>query len=178
MLGKSIKAGLGLIALTCAALAGPEKVDHPADYLSKFTKIATRDAHLGGNLVADVYANEIALRSGAGEADLASGAVIAMAVFSAKLDAKNEPALDAEGRMIKDQLRTINVMEKRTGWGAEYPEALRNGEWEYAGFNPQGVKSANPTTSCFECHGTLKGLPMDFIYTRAELAEAGAKAKK
>lgn len=177
MLGRLARAATGLLALTCVAAAGPEKVDNPADYLTKFTKIATRDAHLGGNAVADVYANDIALRSGAGESDLASGAIIAMAVFSAKLNA-SEPALDADGRMIKDQLRAVNVMEKRAGWGADYPEALRNGEWEYAGFNPQGVKSTNPTTSCFECHGTLKGLPMDFIYTRGELAEAAARMKK
>jgi len=26
-------------------------------------------------------------------------------------------------------------MEKRTGWGSEYPEAKRNGEWEYQVFH-------------------------------------------
>jgi len=25
-------------------------------------------------------------------------------------------------------------MEKRTGWGRDYPDALRNGEWEYRVF--------------------------------------------
>ncbi len=177
MLGKGLRAAFGLLVFTCAATAGPEKVDNPADYLSKFTKIATRDSHLGGNAIADVYVNAVALESGKAEADLASGAIVAMAVFSAKLDAANQPIFDPAGRMVKDQLRAVNVMEKRKGWGTEYPETLRNGEWEYASFNPQGVKSQNPTTGCFECHGTLNGLNMDFIYTRAELAEV-AKNKR
>jgi hypothetical protein len=29
------------------------------------------------------------------------------------------------------------VMEKRTGWGAEYPPELRNGEWEFQAFNAE-----------------------------------------
>jgi len=27
-------------------------------------------------------------------------------------------------------------MEKRAGWGAEYPADLRNGEWEFSMFKP------------------------------------------
>lgn len=27
------------------------------------------------------------------------------------------------------------VMEKRAGWGAEYPPEIRNGEWEFQAFN-------------------------------------------
>jgi hypothetical protein len=44
-------------------------------------------------------------------------------------------------------------MEKRTGWRIEYPEDLRNGEWEYARFLPDGRR--DPTADikgCFVCH--------------------------
>jgi len=170
-------------AVTCVgftAFAGPEKVASlPADLHSTFTLIATRDFHLGGNAIADVYVNQVALASGNGDAPLAGGSFIAMEVFTAKVDAGNQPIVDDKGRLIKDQLRAINVMEKRPGWGVEYSDKIRNGEWEYASFNPQGVKSTNSTQSCFECHGTLRDLPFDFLYTRTELTDAAqAKANK
>lgn len=172
-------AGFAGVLATCVAIAGPEKVNlPPADFRTTFTLIATRDMHLGGNAIADVYVNSVALQSGKGDKPLAPGSVIAMEVFGAKLDANNQPIFDAKGRLSKDQPRAVNVMEKRTGWGAEYSDKLRNGEWEYASFNLQGVKSANPTTGCFECHGTLRDLSMDFIYTRAELTEAAEKPAK
>ena len=44
------------------------------------------------------------------------------------------PEKDANGRFIKDELVGYTVMEKRKGWGAEYPENIRNGEWEYQAF--------------------------------------------
>ena len=33
-------------------------------------------------------------------------------------------------------------MEKRKGWGTEYPDNIRNGEWEYQAFTP--AKAAEP----------------------------------
>ncbi|MFO1184182.1 MAG: cytochrome P460 family protein [Bauldia sp.] len=172
-------AGAAAVVATCVAIAGPEKVGTlPADFRTAFTLIATRDMHLGGNAIADVYVNSVALQSGKGDKPLAPGSVIAMEVFGAKLDANNQPIFDAKGRLAKDQPRAVNVMEKRAGWGAEYSDKLRNGEWEYASFNLQGVKSTNPTTGCFECHGSLRDLPMDFIYTRSELSEAAEKPAK
>ena len=37
----------------------------------------------------------------------------------------------------------IFVMEKRRGWGAEYPKHLRNGMWDYARFTAAGGPAAN-----------------------------------
>ena len=45
-----------------------------------------------------------------------------------------EPEKDANGRFIKGELIGYTVMEKRTGWGTEYPDDVRNGEWEYQAF--------------------------------------------
>lgn len=63
---------------------------------------------------------------------LPSGAVLTMEAYGAKLHEKCEPVTDANGRFLKGDLTGIFVMEKRIGWGAEYPDDLRNGEWEYA----------------------------------------------
>jgi len=63
------------------------------------------------------------------------------------------------------------VMEKRAGWGAEYPEAQRNGEWEYQAFRAD--RSPNPNanlTACFNCHKPQSGQDFVFSYEHLKLA--------
>ena len=151
------------------ALAGPELVEFPADYKSTFTYVVTRDPHLGGNTVVDIFANEPAVESANGVDPLASGSIMVMEAYRAKLDANEEPVLDDNGRFMKDQLRGIVVMEKRSGWGEMYPAELRNGEWEYAVFTLEGERRDRPSTSCLECHGPLHEL--DYVYTFFDLAD-------
>jgi hypothetical protein len=63
------------------------------------------------------------------------------------------------------QLFRYVVMEKRRGWGANYPPSKRNGEWEFQAFNAD--KSLNRSENldrCFSCH---KGQEtQDFVFTR------------
>ena len=56
------------------------------------------------------------------------------------------------------------VMEKRTGWGAEYPPEKRNGEWEFQAFNAdKSVNRSENLDRCFACHkGQAK---QDFVFT-------------
>jgi hypothetical protein len=56
------------------------------------------------------------------------------------------------------------VMEKRMGWGAEYPPEKRNGEWEFQAFNADGSVNRNENLDrCFACH---KGQAQkDFVFT-------------
>ena len=67
-------------------------------------------------------------------------------------------------------LIAYTVMEKRTGWGTEYADDIRNGEWEYAVFtadgrpNPKG--NAN-NKACFTCH--LPHAKQDFVISLAKL---------
>lgn len=62
-------------------------------------------------------------------------------------------------------------MEKRTGWGTEYPEHLRNGEWKYARFGSDGKPPATVDTKpCFECHKPMSG--QDFVFTFPQLVAA------
>lgn len=56
------------------------------------------------------------------------------------------------------------VMEKRTGWGAEYPPEKRNGEWEYQAFNAdKSVNDRENLNRCFSCHKSAEN--KDFVYT-------------
>jgi hypothetical protein len=57
------------------------------------------------------------------------------------------------------------VMEKRTGWGADYPPDIRNGEWEFQAFNAdRSVNEAEDVRRCFSCHKSQA--QQDFVYMR------------
>lgn len=56
------------------------------------------------------------------------------------------------------------VMEKRTGWGADYPPEMRNGEWEFQAFNADMSVNQNENVGrCFSCHKSRER--QDFVFT-------------
>ena len=82
-----------------------------------------------------------------------SGTWIVMRSFKSKLDPAGQPIKGADGQFIKDELAGLAVMEKRTGWGADYPDSVRNGEWEYQAFTAtKAVNDKANIKACFECH--------------------------
>jgi hypothetical protein len=89
--------------------------------------------------------------------------VITMLQYAAKLDAQGNPEKDANGRFIKGNLIGYAVMEKRAGWGAEYPDNVRNGEWEYQAFKAdKSVNTGANLGACFNCHKPLD--KQDYVY--------------
>jgi hypothetical protein len=100
-----------------------------------------------------------------------SGTVITTVLYKAQLDADGNPVKDAHGRFIKGDLVGYAVMEKRTGWGTEYPEEKRNGEWEYQVFTPdRKVNEKANLNSCFECHKPRAST--DFLFTADKIKAA------
>jgi plastocyanin len=78
------------------------------------------------------------------------------------------PVKDARGRFRKGDMIAAAVMEKRAGWGTEYPADLRNGDWEYAVFSPAGVLNEKANyKACFECHKPHE--KQDFVISLAAL---------
>ena len=69
-------------------------------------------------------------------------------------------------------------MEKRAGWGTEYNDDIRNGEWEYQAFGPdKKVNDKANLNACFQCHKPHAG--QDFVISLASLKGTpdGAMAK-
>lgn len=160
-----------VLLLAVPTTAGPEKVAFPTGY-KKHALYTTVDRE-DNKQVRDLYAPAEAVKAAKAGKPLPGGTVIAMEVYRAKVDEKGQPVKDAKGRYIKSDLFGIFVMEKRTGWGAEYPEDLRNGDWEYARFTPEGKPHQPPDTKpCLECHKPYGG--QDFVLTFPELAGAPA----
>ena len=90
--------------------------------------------------------------------------------WSVETDAQGNPIKGPDGRFQKKDIVGIVVMEKRTGWGTEYPAEWRNGEWEYAAFTADmrlNPKANANIKACFECHKPHEKL--DFVITLAKL---------
>ena len=102
---------------------------------------------------------------------LPSGTVITMLQYAAKLDAQGNPEKDANGRFIKGNLIGYAVMEKRAGWGGEYPDNVRNGEWEYQAFKAdKSVNTGANLSACFNCHKPLDKQDYVYLYDKMKTA--------
>ena len=147
------------------AVAGPEKVAFPNYQTHVLYDVLDQPDN---KEIAEAYVNPEALKNVRAGQPLPSGTVLTIARFKALLNDKGELVKDVNGRLIRGRLDRIVVMEKRTGWGTEYPADLRNGEWEYGRFGPDGKPSANVNyNACFQCHKPKTEL--DFVFTLPQL---------
>ena len=168
-LGKTIVVST-VIACVSAALiavvahAGGDNVAFPANYASgvRYTTVDRADNKQYRELyVSPPEAIEAAKK---GEA-MPSGTVITLVQYAALLDVHGNPQIAANGRFIKGNIVAYTVMEKRTGWGAEYPDNVRNGEWEYQAFKADKTPNTGANlTACFNCHKPLGAGP-DYLFS-------------
>lgn len=108
------------------------------------------------------YASAAAVQAAKEGKPLPSGTVLALIQYKAQMDAQGNPVKDAEGRFMKGDLIAYAVMEKRTGWGTDYADDIRNGEWEYAVFGADGKFNDKANyKACFQCHKPHD--QMDFV---------------
>lgn len=143
---------LAVLALPAVALAGAEKIDYPAEYLTwpSFGAVDRYDR----KTVRTFYVNPEALAQAKPGQPAPSGTVLVMEERKAKLDASGMPETDAAGRFIRtDDIMFVQIQAKKAGWGAEYPPEKRNGEWEYATFLKDGSRPPDAKfDACFGCH--------------------------
>lgn len=146
---------------------GPELVAYPEGYATKFTNYGSVD-RANPKQIADLWINDVGARGLKANGTLPSGTVLVMEVHNAKLNG-DQPVV-VNGRRVKDGLGTVSVMEKRAGWGAGYPAELRNGEWEYAAYDPttKQLRSMD-TKACFECHAKGPGAAKDWVFSSDKL---------
>jgi len=161
--------GAAVVALAMQANAGGDKIAFPQDYAKGvlYTTIDRPD----NKQYRELYGPAAALDAAKKGEPLPSGTVLTLVQYAAKLDPQGNPEKDANGRFIKTNIVAYTVMEKRTGWGTEYPDNIRNGEWEYQAFKAD--KTPNPAanlTACFNCHKPLD--KQDFVFTYDKLKTA------
>jgi hypothetical protein len=153
---------LAAVALTVGAWAGGDKVAFPENY-AKGVLYTTVD-RADNKQYRELYATPEAIAAVKAGQPMPSGSVLTLVQHKAKLDADGNPEKDANGRFIKGELVGYTVMEKRAGWGSEYPEEMRNGEWEYQAFKAdKTINDKANLKNCFTCHKPLD--KQDFVFS-------------
>jgi hypothetical protein len=162
--------GLAAITLTAAVRAGGDKVMFPENYAKGvlYTTVDRPD----NKQFRELYAPKEAIDALKAGKPIPSGAVLTMVNYKAKLGADGNPEKDANGRFMKtDEIAGIAVMEKRAGWGTEYGDDIRNGEWEYQAFKAdKTVNDKANLKSCFTCHKPLD--KQDFVFSFEKMKSA------
>jgi plastocyanin len=160
-------AACGLFALAAEGWAGGDKVMFPEGF-EKGTKYAVVDRY-DVKQYRELYATPSAVEAVKAGKPIPSGTVLTLVQYKAQVDAQGTPLKDANGRFLKGDLIAYTVMEKRTGWGTEYPDDVRNGEWEYQAFTAdKKVNDKANLKACFGCHKPHAG--QDFVISLASLS--------
>ncbi|HEY5962510.1 MAG TPA: cytochrome P460 family protein [Xanthobacteraceae bacterium] len=163
-------AALAVVFAALPARAGGDLVKFPENYATGvlYTTVDRAD----NKQYRELYTTPAAVAAAKKGEPLPSGTVLTLVQYAAKLDAQGNPEKDANGRFIKGNLIAYTVMEKRAGWGKEYPDNVRNGEWEYQAFKADKTpNTAANLTGCFNCHKPLDAR-QDFVFSYDKLKSA------
>lgn len=106
-----------------------------------------------GNIREELYTSRAAVEAAKAGKPMPSGTVITLVDYR-------------DGALFR-----YVVMEKRTGWGADYAPEKRNGEWEYQAFKAdKSVNLAENLDRCFSCHKSQD--KADFVWSLDRMRSA------
>ena len=144
------------------------RVTFPANHRATFVKYGA--ANLPDlKQVRHYYANPAALAAAKAGARLPDGSIILSEVYSVKLDDRLDLAKGPDGIYVANQLLFYSVMARGAGWGDDIPEILRNEEWNYAAFTPDGQPRPRINhAECLACHKSQD--EANYTFTMKDLA--------
>lgn len=154
-----------MIGVMSGGHAGPEQVALPRDYANSFVHYKTLDKRdQEPDVVRLIYIDPQAAAAAQPGAPLPEGTRLVMVDHFAALN-DGRTLLDRDGRMVPtDEVKQILVAEKRAGFGANYDEELRTGDWEFAVFLGDGSRKPGVDFDrCRECH--LQAERFDFTFS-------------
>jgi Cytochrome P460 len=149
---KKLRAGLvvtvvaAVSAVAMSAFASGDLVKFPDNFESG-VRYATVER---GNIRENIFSSGEAIQAVKSGESLLSGTVITLVDYR-------------DGKLFR-----YVVMEKRLGWGAQYPDSMRNGEWEYQAFNAdKSVNRSENLDRCLSCHKSQAA--QDFVFTLGQM---------
>jgi plastocyanin len=153
---------------------GTDRVLFPGGYQSTFTKLLTLDRVDNGQIRV-VWGNDLAANTPWWE-PYPYGSVLLFESFTSRRDSQGNLLRDEQGHLVPNALTTIFVKRKEPGFGEAY-QGIRNGEWEYGAYRPDGSTQTPPqnTGACAACH-LEAGPPADWTFRRRRFNVAGAGA--
>ncbi len=149
------------------------RITFPEGYKDTFTKYHTINFP-ATKQVRYYFVNKSALQAAKAGKPQPDDAMVFVEVHSAKLDADKKPVEGADGFYVAEKLIFYTAMATGSDWGKEFPDALRNGNWNYAIFTTDkqhrpGVNQAE----CLACHKPLD--KVSYTFTLDQLAAIGRK---
>ena len=127
--------------------------------------------------VRDMYIDPVGAKTKEGDL-FPYGTVMVMENYAAKTKPDGALETGPDGKLVKDKLVRIFIMEKAKGAGADVPDALKNGEWVYSSYAADGTKTEDNLMACRGCHLTLT-VKKDFVHRYDEYfqkrAQSGSK---
>jgi cytochrome c553 len=185
--GQLDKTAMADVAAYYAAQPGPavgaENSKPPANFIAKrvsmpaslagFTHYMTFNEQARKEL-RKVYANRVAIEAAKAGQPLPDGSVIVVEAFKAMTGTDGTPTVGADGLYVAGERAGYTAMERQAGWGADFAELIRNDNWHYGVFAPDGSPRPNVNqASCLACH---KPLAKDsYLFSMKELRAAASK---
>lgn len=147
---------LGLSMIAAMAYADQERIAFPADYKAKFSNYLSLDRVQNDDQIIRLFANDVALAAASEGRELPDGSILVGEIYAAKKDKDGKVVVSTLGRRIRDKFAAVAVMQKGAGWGSAFPDELRNGDWDFAIFSPDGQRLNKDLNACRQCHAPLK----------------------
>ncbi len=165
-----------------------DRIGFPQNYQTTFKQLYTLDNNQNRQIRV-IWANDVAQNVvPTAPWNFPYGSILLFESWNPQLDDNGDPVLDDNGRFIPTTLTTIFAMKKSPGFGSEYGP-VRNGEWEYVSYNPDGSFATAPSGSgaCALCHlqgsstALAAGLPAmnaknDYVFRVEQMFSGGTGA--
>ena len=161
---KAILALGTVMVLTTPSAAEEDRIKFPAGYQQKFINYLNLDRFQNDDQIIHLYANKTAVDGVKATGEFPNGSILIGEVYKAKKDADGEVIESLLGQRIRGDLALIAVMEKQDGWGDDFSEDLKNGDWDFAAFKPDGSRAKKDLNACRACHAAMADVKHVFSY--------------
>jgi len=162
---------------------GAAKSRPPANYIAKRVTLPADMVglthyftfnHKGRKQLRYVYANKVALDAAKAGKELPDGSIIVVEAFKVEMGPGKKPVVGGDGFYISTERAGFTAMERRAGWGDDFPGMIRNGNWHYAVFKADRSPRPNVNqASCLACH--LPHAKNSYLFTMKALTDAARK---
>ena len=157
--------GLSTLFITPIAYSEHNDVDLPENYQTTFTNYLSLDRIQNPDQVIHLFANDIAMQGPGEDGKLPYSSIIVAEVYKAKKDAEGNPIKSKLlNRLLRGEKALIGVMQREKGWGDGHADGLKNGNWEFAAFKPDGSVADKDLDQCRACHAPLTDTNHLFSY--------------
>lgn len=134
---------------------GEEAIKFPTDYRATFKNYLSLDRVQNPDQVIRLYANSVALKGPDADGKFPYGSILVAEIYKALKDADGKVVQSKLGRRIRDKFALIAVMQRRQGADDKIPTPLKNDDWDFATFQPDGTPAKKDLNACRNCHAPL-----------------------